>query len=249
MPEGGTITLAAHKAHAPAELAGRLKPGEYICMSVTDTGHGMDEDTLARAVEPFFTMKGVGRGTGIGLSMVHGFAMQSEGALVLKSSTGAGTTAELWLPVTHDAAVRAPQDDTPSRAWNTPRLRVLVVDDDNLVLANTSAMLDDLGHEVLEATSGEQCLRLLRRLEDVDLVITDQLMPRMSGTELIAAIRSERPDLPIILATGYAEMTGLSPSNTQRLNKPFVQDQLAAAIAEAMRPGTVESRVLPFRQR
>jgi CheY-like chemotaxis protein len=246
MPAGGTLTIAAQEARIGADDPSGLKPGEYICLSVTDTGEGMDEETLKRAVEPFFTTKGIGKGTGLGLSMIHGFAEQSAGRLVLKSVKGKGTTAELWLPVAEQVAQREPKPEPkarpPKRA--SRKLRVLVVDDDPLVLMNTAAMLEDLGHEVLEASSGEQALRVLRRKNGVDLVITDQLMPGMTGTQLIAAIRSERPELPIILATGYSELRTPTDASIPRLAKPFVQADLARVMPLATEP---EGQVLAFR--
>jgi PAS domain S-box-containing protein len=246
MPEGGTITIAAHEVRIRPSDPNGLKPGEYVCLSVTDTGEGMDEETLARAVEPFFTTKGIGKGTGLGLSMIHGFAEQSAGRLVLKSVRGQGTTAELCLPVA-EATAQTPSEPQPQAARQrrpSRKLCVLVVDDDPLVLMNTTAMLEDLGHEVVEATSGEQALRVLRRPNGVDLVITDHLMPGITGIQLIAAIRSERADLPIILATGYAELQDSTAAAVPRLSKPFVQDDLATAIAAATEP---EAQVLAFR--
>ena len=214
---------------------------------MTDTGEGMDEETLARAAEPFFTTKGVGKGTGLGLSMVHGLAEQSGGRLVLKSAKGKGTTAEFGCPCAE-----------PSRpAWTAARGRKRLGRRElrgscvcwwwtttPLVLMNTAAMLEDLGHEVLEATSGEQALRVLRRGNEVDLVITDQLMPGMTGTQLIAVIRSERPELPIILATGYSEVQTLTDASIPRLAKPFVQADLVEVVAVATEP---EGQVLAFR--
>jgi len=159
MPEGGTITISAR---AEADHSTASPSGRFVCLSVIDTGIGMDEPTLARAVEPFFTTKGVGKGTGLGLSMVHGLAEQCGGRLVLKSQKGQGTTAELRLPVAEvesdSVTERAAEDGGP-----VAPLRIMVVDDDSLVLTNTAAMLEDLGHEVIEATSGEQALRVLQR--------------------------------------------------------------------------------------
>ncbi len=247
MPEGGAITIAAREETiGPGSVSG-LKPGPYVCVSVADTGTGMDEQTLARAVEPFFTTKGVGKGTGLGLSMIHGFADQSGGRLVLTSKAGAGTTAEIWLPT---ARAKAPETTEREEVDLRPpaalkRLSVLVVDDDSLVLMNTTAMLEDLGHHVLEATSGPQALRILRREKDLDLVITDQLMPGMTGTQLIAEIRSERPGLPIILATGYADLAPETTVDVIRLGKPFLQRDLARALA-ASNP-VAEGQVLAFR--
>jgi PAS domain S-box-containing protein len=233
MPDGGTITIAAREETVAAGEGGRLVPGRYICLSVSDTGEGMDEATLKRAAEPFFTTKGVGKGTGLGLSMVHGLAAQSGGQLVLRSRPGEGTTAELWLPVAVRAAVsvRAPPDAAGSASTTRP-LVVLAVDDDRLVLMNTVAMLEDMGHTVLEATSGQQALDLLRQHATLDLLITDQAMPQMTGLQLAETVLAERPDLPIILATGYAEVP--RDVSLPKLAKPFFQEDLARAISQAV---------------
>jgi PAS domain S-box-containing protein len=246
MPEGGSITIAAREKQVGADDVGGLAPGRYVCLSVTDTGEGMDERTLARAAEPFFTTKGVGKGTGLGLSMVHGFAEQSGGRLILASTKGRGATAELCLPM---AEVGAPtqEDVGTERARSAPAsrlLRVLVVDDDPLVLMNTSAMLEDLGHAVVEATSGEQALRILHRSERIDLVITDQMMPGMTGLQLIEEIASAYAELPVILASGYSDLPGIERVGPLRLSKPFKQTDLARALVMSFRP---ESLVLPFR--
>jgi CheY-like chemotaxis protein len=206
---------------------------------------GMSEETLAKATEPFFTTKGVGKGTGLGLSMIHGFAGQSGGRLVLKSILGQGTTAELWLPVV-EAHLLHQEGETPHP--DLPILNpmtVLVVDDDPLVLMNISAMLEDLGHEVLEATSGQQALRILRRsAETIDLVITDQIMPGMTGVQLIEAIRAAHSELPVILASGYTELPEDKLTGLVRLGKPFEQADLARALVTIMRPS---GQVLTFR--
>jgi hypothetical protein len=141
----------------------------------------MSADTLARAVDPFFTTKGLGKGTGLGLSMVHGFANQSGGRLVPASEPGRGTTAEIWLPAAEPVAPNTAPPPVEAMPDTAP-LRVLVVDDDSLVLTNTAALLEDLGHEVVEATSGQQALHVLRRDRDIGLVITDQLMPSRSSS-------------------------------------------------------------------
>jgi PAS domain S-box-containing protein len=230
LPEGGRITVEARE-QAVGPNSSSMKPGKFVCLSVTDTGEGMDEETLARAIEPFFTTKGVGKGTGLGLSMIHGFADQSGGSLVLKSRKGEGTTAEIWLPVAQ-AEIPSFQPSEEEQAAAPPErsshgLTVLVVDDDHLVLMNTAAMLEDLGHDVIEATSGEQALRALRRGKKIDLVVTDQLMPGMTGMQLIQAIKADSPHMPIILATGYADLpSGIDP-DVPRLSKPFRQADLA----------------------
>ncbi|MGB7775259.1 MAG: PAS domain S-box protein, partial [Pseudolabrys sp.] len=204
MPDGGDIILAAREESVAAAHKG-LEAGNYIRVSVTDTGEGMDEETLGRATEPFFTTKGVGKGTGLGLSMVHGFAEQSGGRLILRSQKDRGTTAELWLPVAKASA----QPVTPAQAAPAKTVRpltILAVDDDALVLMNTVSMLEDLGHAVFEAYSGKEALEILRREDSIDLVVTDQAMPKMTGTELAKVIRSEWPDFPVLLATGYADL-------------------------------------------
>ena len=232
MPKGGSIVITAREETVAG--ATDLMDGNYVCLSVTDDGIGMDEATLRRALEPFFTTKGVGKGTGLGLSMVHGMIQQSGGKFVLKSGKGEGTTAELWLPVAggfdhvlNEAAAG------PLRGKEGP-LRILAVDDDALVLLNTAAMLEDLGHTVLEATSGSSALEIIQRGDNIDLVITDQAMPHMTGSDLAAAIKKERPGLPIILATGYAELPPGADEGLPKLAKPFLQQQLADAIAKTV---------------
>ncbi|MDB5595886.1 MAG: sensor protein [Hyphomicrobiales bacterium] len=246
MPEGGTITISAAEREIGEDTTRQLLPGRYVCLSVTDNGVGMDEQTLAKATEPFFTTKGVGKGTGLGLSMIHGFTQQSGGSLVLRSAVGRGTTAEIWLPV--GGAVQpapAANELTPTGSRPHKALRVLVIDDDNLVLMNTAAMLEDLGHEVQEAASGEQALRTLRRSPDIDLVITDYLMPGMTGAQLIAAIKAEHPCMPTLLATGYAELGADAAPGVPRLDKPFTQADLARAVSALTQ--AKEGQVLAFR--
>ncbi|HLN10613.1 MAG TPA: ATP-binding protein, partial [Xanthobacteraceae bacterium] len=233
MPEGGKVIVTARSETMRAPNAEGLRPGRYVCLSVADTGVGMDPETLTRAVEPFFTTKGVGRGTGLGLSMVHGVAEQCGGRLVLKSRLGKGTTAEIWLPaaLVHEHG-GSDGGGALARVEALRPLTIVVVDDDPLVLMNTAAMLDDLGHKVFEASSGAQALRILRRGQELDLVITDQVMPAMTGTELMAAIRAERPDLPVIIATGYAEMPPGTDPNLPKIAKPFRQEDLIRALAQ-----------------
>jgi PAS domain S-box-containing protein len=229
----GTITIAAREENLEADNTLSLSAGRYICLSVTDTGHGMDAATLARATEPFFTTKGVGKGTGLGLSMVDGLAAQSGGRLAVHSEVDVGTRIELWLPV-------ATADIAPARdpgAIDTEMLRptanpkvVLAVDDDELVLMNVTAMLEDLGHSVIDVGSGAKALEVIDAGTAVDLVVSDQAMPGMTGVELVKAIRERRPDLPIILATGFAELPPGTDATVRRLAKPFTQRELAEAV-------------------
>ncbi len=233
MPQGGSIVIAAREETvADGAPAGLLVPGRYVCLSVIDNGEGMDEATLKRAAEPFFTTKGIGKGTGLGLSMVHGLAEQSGGRLVMISEQGKGTTAELWLPLAQSAEVEAVTATTGTAQTATRALTVLAVDDDRLVLMNTVAMLEEMGHTVLEATSGPQALEILRQHATIDLLITDEAMPQMTGLQLARIVQAERPGLPIILATGYAEVP--RDAMLPKLSKPFFQEDLARAVAAAV---------------
>ena len=229
MPAGGSIIVSAKEAHlkdAPAV-------GRYVCLSVTDSGEGMDAETLARAVEPFFTTKGVGKGTGLGLPMVHGVAQQSGGRFVLKSEKGRGTTAEIWLPC---ATANASDPSAPPVPTVHPMARprvVMVVDDDMLVLHSAVAMLEDLGHRVIQSTSGKEALKLLAEHPEVEVLITDHAMPNMTGAELAEKAQTISPSLPIVLATGYAELPAGLAGTLMRLAKPFTQRELENAIVQA----------------
>jgi PAS domain S-box-containing protein len=235
MPDGGTITISVTEQAIAAAHPSSLPPGQYACLSVTDTGHGMDEATLARATEPFFTTKGIGKGTGLGLSMVDGLIGQSGGKLIVQSAPGRGTTMELWFPVTTqpDEVGARIATETNEGAQTERQLCVLAVDDDNLVLANVTAMLEDLGHKVIAVGSGAKAIKELESTPGIDLLITDQAMPTMTGLQLIEVSRARRPALPVILATGYAELPQGVSASIGRLSKPFTQRALAAALAAA----------------
>jgi len=245
MPDGGLITIAARE-----ELNDGVMPiSGYVALSVSDTGCGMDDETLRHAQEPFFTTKGVGKGTGLGLSMVHGLAEQSGGRLVLKSRPGEGTIADIWLPIAEQAADPdlCAEEAPAAVARAGRRLSVLVVDDDLLVLENTAAMLEDLGHTVVEARSGEEALALFRRTRTVDLVVTDYAMPGITGLQLASMVTAERPGAVILLSTGYAELPSDARSDLPRLSKPFDQVALAKAIEAAMREDGPSGSVIAFR--
>jgi CheY-like chemotaxis protein len=199
-----------------------------------DTGEGMDEVTLKRATEPFFTTKGAGRGTGLGLSMVDGLVAQSGGAMRITSQVGAGTTVELWLPVSEAEAVERPRPVMPVLVENGRCCHVLVVDDDPIVLAGTAAMLEDLGHIATEVESAERALQILRSDANIDLVVTDQAMPGMTGTELAKRIRRKWPEMPVVIATGYAELPGELDPGLPRLSKPYRQQDLAALVTQLL---------------
>lgn len=235
MAGGGAISITVREQvfEKPDD---ELAPGLYVVLAVTDTGEGMDEETLAHATEPFFTTKGVGRGTGLGLSMVHGFAQQISGQLRLTSRKGEGTTAEIWMPAAIDGEASAPEllDSHASAMSASARpLVILAVDDDMLVQMNTVAMLEDFGHTVIEAMNGHEALNVLRERRDIDLVVTDYAMPHMNGRDLALAVKQLRPDLPVVLATGYAELPPGAEVEVFRLSKPFSQDELARAVERA----------------
>ena len=231
MPAGGEIIISARET-AIVAAEGNLKPGQYVHLRVSDNGAGMDSNTLRRATEPFFTTKEPGKGTGLGLSMVHGLAEQFGGRFDLQSKLGIGTVAELWLPlapVTAVAAAAAPPQEE-SEAEILPPLVIVAVDDDPLVLTNTAAMLEEFGHTCLSAASAQEALEILKTDPSVDLVITDQIMPQMTGLQLARVIRTEWPEMPIILASGYAEVDQENVIKLPRLAKPFTLAELAAQI-------------------
>jgi len=232
MPDGGTILVSARIEKVTTADGPGPAPGDYVALSVVDTGHGMDETTLARATEPFFTTKGVGKGTGLGLSMIHGLAEQSGGRLLLRSEPGRGTTAELWLPVAKAGSEAAGEEATASSAAAEGKRVVLAVDDDPLILFNTVSMLEELGHEAHQAGSAREALDILRRGSAIDLVITDHAMPQMTGAELAALIGAEWPGLPVIVATGYAELPPGFDIKLPLLAKPYDLKELGRVIAE-----------------
>jgi CheY-like chemotaxis protein len=234
MPAGGTVTiLAENRQLADPQLPG-LAAGDYVYLAVRDTGTGISPEDLEKVMDPFFTTKEIGKGSGLGLSMVYGFAKQSNGAFHIESKLGAGTTAELWLP-------RAPEVVEPEEALaQEPRyrpsreLKVLLVDDHAEVRSTTAAVLEDSGHEVVEAASGSDALQLLKeRTCDFDLLITDYAMPHLSGTEFLREARLICPDVPALLITGYAqaEMIGDRPEDVEILLKPFTPASLESAMA------------------
>lgn len=235
MPDGGPLTVSAETAVLGLDSDPRLPPGQYVRLSVIDSGIGMDNETLARAIEPFFSTKETGRGTGLGLSMVHGLTAQLGGAFLLSSIPGQGTRADLYLPVTGGASeVASALVDDPDLTPARP-LSVLVVDDEELVRRGTAEMLRNLGHSAFEAEGGGEALTTLGARSDIDMVVTDYKMPRMDGAELAARIRATRPELPILLISGYTGAAGPIES-MPRLNKPFGLAELAEALRRLADP-------------
>lgn len=234
MPQGGELTLAALHENVPPKNAAGLQPGQYIRLRVGDTGMGMDEETLARAVEPFFSTKGIGKGTGLGLSMVHGLTAQLGGGLTIDSQIARGTTVTLWLPV---GAAQIDGVEQPAVRGEKPvgRGTALLVDDEALVRMSTADMLHDFGFEVVEAGSAEEALTHLKAGLLPDLLVTDHLMPGMSGADLAREVKSLRPNLPVLIVSGYAEADGIA-AGLPRLTKPFRNADLAACLTELLIP-------------
>jgi signal transduction histidine kinase/DNA-binding response OmpR family regulator len=222
MPDGGRIYIGVTEYQAKGDAV--LVPGQYLKLSVADTGTGMSPQILKRAIEPFFSTKQVGKGTGLGLSMVHGLAVQLGGTLQLTSTVGKGTCATLMLPV----ATVAPETESPAPVADKIKRKavILFVDDDPLIAMSTTEMLEDLGHRVIGANSGQRALDILKSEQPLDLMVTDHMMPGMTGLELAAASREVRPSLPVLLATGYAELPEGTQLDLPRLAKPYHQDQL-----------------------
>jgi signal transduction histidine kinase len=232
MPEGGDLTITvSHEVVRRDDLAD-IKAGRYIRLAVTDNGVGMDVVTMARAIEPFFSTKGVGKGTGLGLSMVHGLAAQLGGGLTIRSTPGAGTSIALWLPIS-DADADVADEAAAISESKSLRGTVLLVDDEDLVRMSTADMLTELGFDVVEAGSAEEALGLICKGGVPDLLVTDHLMPGMSGAALAREGRRIKPELPVLIVSGYAEVEGVAP-DLPRLTKPFRNAELASMIATLM---------------
>jgi signal transduction histidine kinase len=242
MPTGGVLSIEARHADN-SDRPDALMAGSYVKLSVGDTGIGMGAETLNRASEPFFTTKGAGKGSGLGLSMVHGLAIQSGGTMRIASRLGEGTIVSLWLPV----ALETIEPETQAASPQTPlsqKCRVLVVDDDPLVLMTTAEMISDLGHEVIEASSAKHALEVLQQGALVDLVITDHAMPEMTGAHLAHKIRELWPGVPVLLATGYADGALVASLDLPRLDKPYSRTDLEQHVSMLMR-----SRQAPYSRR
>jgi PAS domain S-box-containing protein len=233
MPNGGTITISARRESLVSAEDG-LEPGDYVRLSVIDQGEGMDEHILAQALEPFFTTKGVGKGTGLGLPMVQGLARQSGGKFALTSAKGEGTTAEIWMRVAaEEGSLRDAPEPEDLTVVRTDPLTILAVDDDPLVLDNTAAMLAELGHKVLQAHSGPEALKMLD-LHSFDLIITDYAMPGMTGEELTQHILASQPAMPVLMVSGYASLPEGVGTAIPKLGKPFKEHELSRAISDVI---------------
>jgi signal transduction histidine kinase/ActR/RegA family two-component response regulator len=232
MPVGGTVVIATRNVPAnDPEKPKELTTGDYVSVSVSDTGEGMTPEVLSKAMDPFFTTKELGKGTGLGLSQVYGLARQSGGTVRIKSTPGAGTRVEIFLPRAVSADIDASQ--TRIAAAPAPRHRtVLIVDDQDDVREIAAAHIEALGYRSVQAANGHAALGLM---DGVDLLLIDEAMPGMSGTEVIRGARQRLPDLPIILMTGYADADALGQDlqNIVLLKKPFRLHELRAALDAA----------------
>jgi len=243
MPNGGRLVLETSNVSVDVTMAEGLEglqPGDYVRLSVTDTGTGMPKDVRERAFEPFFTTKELGRGTGLGLSMIYGFAKQSGGHATIYSEEGKGTTVNIYLPRHRTEEPADVSGDLDPDADNGMGQVILAVEDDERVRRLTVTRLGQLGYRVLAAASGAEALEILAREHNVDLLFTDIMMPGgISGYELGARVRDLYPDLPVLLTSGYAEELAnseqLAAEQLKVLRKPYRQADLAQAIAEALK--------------
>ncbi|HEY1720718.1 MAG TPA: ATP-binding protein [Magnetospirillaceae bacterium] len=235
MPDGGTITISLDQETVNAKTG--LRKGSYLRVRVSDNGCGMDATTLSKAVEPFFSTKPLGKGTGLGLSMVHGLAVQLGGLLELSSEVNKGTDATLWLPAAEQPlpSKKKPAPEKPKVVAPSHLATILVVDDDPLISTSTVQMLEDLGHAAIWADSGQRALEILEEGHAIDLMLTDQSMPGMTGIELAEIVLSKHPSLPVLLTTGYADLPLGERTELPRLSKPYRQAQLEAMISKLLR--------------
>ena len=234
LPNGGEIAITADQVSV-SKTEGERRAGSFVRLSVSDNGTGMPAEIAAKVTEPFFTTKGVGKGTGLGLSMVQGLAGQSGGWIEIHSEVGKGTRIDLWLPLATAEFPTAGSPVTEAIQETCKRLVVLAVDDDPLVLTNTVAMLDELGHNVLAANSGDEAMVIFQRHPEIDLVLTDEVMPGLSGSQLAERVRELRPTAAVALVSGYADLhptPGRGLADLPRLAKPFTLAQLVGFIDE-----------------
>jgi CheY-like chemotaxis protein len=237
MPNGGTIVVRGENL---SDLSDEQITGDYVRLSVIDTGTGMSPEVLSRVFEPFFTTKDIGKGSGLGLAQVHGFATQSRGTVRIKSELGKGTSIELYLPRSRNSPSKARHLINLNMAWARPKKnnhgQILLVEDDDEVAALVGEMLGQLGYEVTRAASAAAALGALADGRAVDLIFSDIMMPGgMNGVELAREIKRRRSDLPVLLTSGYSEaaINDAEGAGVQILPKPYNIDELAAALNAA----------------
>ncbi len=245
MPEGGCLTIETANTYlddAYARRFGDVEPGQYVVLCVTDTGHGIPASILDHVFEPFFSTKPAGEGSGLGLSMVHGFVKQSGGHVRIYSEEGDGTTVKVYLPrmmgAEERASVPAGKDDASPMPRAEPHETILLVEDNDGVRDYAKGVLEALGYSVLEAASSEQALRLLARKQSIDLLFTDVVLPGANGRELAVEVRKEYPDLPVLYTTGYTRNAivhqGRLDADVQLLNKPYTEQDLARKLRDIL---------------
>jgi two-component system, cell cycle sensor histidine kinase and response regulator CckA len=240
MPQGGSLTLETHEVdldEADTKAHPDLRPGRYVLLTVTDTGCGMTPEVQARILEPFFTTKNEGHGTGLGLSVVLGIVQQSGGLLDVESNPGAGTKFKIYLPAAQEPA-EGPAQSAPSKPIGGSEI-ILLVEDEEPVRVAAGLMLKALGYRVLQAASGEEALRLFEASrEKIGLLITDVVMPGMSGPQVAEALRARDPDLRVLFQSGYTDDTvvrwGILHAEVAFLKKPFTLEVLARQVREVL---------------
>jgi PAS domain S-box-containing protein len=240
MPNGGRLTIETSSIEIDAryvENRPEARPGKYVVIAVSDTGVGMAPDILEKVFDPFFTTKPIGQGTGLGLSMVYGFARQSGGHVRIHSQPGQGATVKIFLPLANDE-VAAPLPARPPAAVDGAGQTVLLVEDESAVRLLVREVLEELGYRAIEVAEPQAAIGVLQSREPIHLMISDVGLPGMNGRQLAEAARDARPDLAILFITGYAEnaaiRAGFLGSNMQMISKPFALDVLAAKIGEMM---------------
>jgi CheY-like chemotaxis protein len=240
MPLGGRVLMETRRVKvSQLDKSVDLAPGDYVLVSVADTGAGMGEEVLARACEPFYTTKEPGKGSGLGLAQVHDVARQSGGGLRIRSALGQGTTVEVYLPRSFALGEATEARDSEAPCAFGSGASVLVVDDQEDVREVTVAHLEALGYQVIQAASGRTALDLLGgNCAGIELVVADYAMPGMSGIELARAARAKYADLPVIIVTGYADTTGFDGrlENAALLKKPYRMKELGATVEQVLRP-------------
>jgi PAS domain S-box-containing protein len=252
MPKGGTITITSRFCNLeesyPPVKTGELKPGSYACISVSDTGSGMSKQTLERVFEPFFTTKPRGKGTGLGLAMVYGFVKQSHGTVRIYSELGFGTTVTIYLPLTKDASLTQEEVAEPSSSVNGDA-KVLVVDDEIDLLDIAATFLAGMGYKTFTAVDGQDALQVIKREKDIDLIVTDIIMPGgMNGVELAQKVRQLNPKIKVIYCSGFTA-DSLAERNMPLaegllLHKPYQRDEFSAMVRRVMATESKEERLL-----
>jgi CheY-like chemotaxis protein len=241
MPNGGRLTITTRNVpnddkSKPAELP----PGDYVSVSISDTGTGMTTEVLRKAFEPFFTTKPVGSGTGLGLTQVYGIARQTGGTVVIDTRLGKGTIVKVYLPRTTAAAAILPANESQHVPLRRHEARILVVDDDKDVRQLAVSCLETLGYQVVAADGGQWAVQIAGSDDRIDMVLIDIAMPEISGVEAMEAILKKRPGLPFLYMTGHVGPTKLDPSEHRVLKKPFTIAELAAKVEELLFPGDVD---------